>query len=154
MQMKLRLFTETILDIKGFFGPYCWLSNYHLVDIIFEDQVYKSTEHAYMASKTLDPYARRAIQACATPKEAKQLGRRVKLRPHWDEIKYDFMLQITRQKYDNSECRALLLATGDAYLEETNTWGDVYWGVCNGVGENNLGKIIMQVRDEINGSLA
>lgn len=42
-----------------------------------------------------------------------------------------------------------LLATGTRYLEETNTWGDTYWGVCEGKGLNMLGKTLMQVRDEL-----
>jgi hypothetical protein len=32
-------------------------------------------------------------------------------------------------------------------LIEGNTWGDTFWGVCNGVGENNLGKTLMNVRE-------
>jgi len=27
-----------------------------------------------------------------------------------------------------------------------NHWGDRYWGVCDGKGENNLGKIQMGIR--------
>jgi len=43
----------------------------------------------------------------------------------------------------------LLLSTGDKYLEETNNWGDEFWGVCNEVGENNLGKILIRVRKKL-----
>ena len=43
----------------------------------------------------------------------------------------------------------LLLATGDAKIVEGNTWGDVFWGVCNGVGENHLGEILMKVRQDL-----
>jgi predicted NAD-dependent protein-ADP-ribosyltransferase YbiA (DUF1768 family) len=32
-------------------------------------------------------------------------------------------------------------------LIEGNWWGDTYWGVCNGVGENHLGKLLMKIRD-------
>ena len=38
---------------------------------------------------------------------------------------------------------------GEEYLEEGNTWHDTYWGVCNGKGKNKLGKILMQVREEL-----
>jgi predicted NAD-dependent protein-ADP-ribosyltransferase YbiA (DUF1768 family) len=35
-------------------------------------------------------------------------------------------------------------------LEERNNWGDIWWGVnINGEGENNLGKILMKVRNEL-----
>ena len=42
-----------------------------------------------------------------------------------------------------------LLETGDAYLEEGNTWHDQFWGTVNGVGQNNLGKTLMTVREEL-----
>ena len=42
-----------------------------------------------------------------------------------------------------------VLATGDAYLEEGNTWGDRIWGTVNGSGANRLGFILMQIRAEI-----
>ena len=43
----------------------------------------------------------------------------------------------------------MLIATGDAYLEKENTWGDRVWGTVNGQGANNLGRILMDVRDEL-----
>ena len=42
-----------------------------------------------------------------------------------------------------------LLETGDEELVEGNTWSDTTWGVCNGVGENKLGRLLMIVRDMI-----
>ncbi len=42
-----------------------------------------------------------------------------------------------------------LLATGDAELVEGNNWGDRFWGICRGEGRNELGKILMKVRDEL-----
>ena len=32
-------------------------------------------------------------------------------------------------------------------IEERNCWNDRYWGTVDGIGENNLGKILMSVRD-------
>ena len=43
----------------------------------------------------------------------------------------------------------LLIATGDAELIEGNIWRDTYWGVCNGVGKNRLGELLMQLRNEL-----
>lgn len=39
-----------------------------------------------------------------------------------------------------------LMATGNAELVEGNTWNDTFWGICNGTGENHLGKLLMKVR--------
>ena len=42
-----------------------------------------------------------------------------------------------------------LLDTGDTELIEGNNWHDTFWGVCKGKGQNNLGKILMEVRKDI-----
>ncbi len=49
----------------------------------------------------------------------------------------------------NERLKRLLLATGDAELIEGNDWGDTIWGMCDGEGENLLGKILMKVRDKL-----
>jgi predicted NAD-dependent protein-ADP-ribosyltransferase YbiA (DUF1768 family) len=58
------------------------------------------------------------------------------------------MLNLLRQKFQNPELREKLLCTGKLELIEGNYWGDTYWGVCRGVGENRLGKLLMLVREE------
>jgi ribA/ribD-fused uncharacterized protein len=142
----------TILEmnaIEGFFGDFRFLSNFHFVDVVFNGQTYRTTEHAYQAAKTLDEYAKSVIRDAASPKIARKLGQLVVYRPDWDEIKLPVMLELTQKKFANEPLRTMLLDTGDKYLEETNTWNDTYWGVCQGVGTNHLGIILMQVRDEI-----
>jgi predicted NAD-dependent protein-ADP-ribosyltransferase YbiA (DUF1768 family) len=59
------------------------------------------------------------------------------------------MLEIIRAKFQDADLRRQLFATGDQELREGNHWGDTFWGVCNGRGDNHLGKILMQVRQEI-----
>ena len=59
------------------------------------------------------------------------------------------MLSGLRIKFKNPELRSLLLATGNEELVEGNWWRDTYWGVCEGVGQNKLGKLLMQVREEV-----
>lgn len=58
------------------------------------------------------------------------------------------MLSLVRGKFQWPNLQEKLLATGDAYLEEGNTWGDRIWGTVDGQGENRLGQILMQVREE------
>lgn len=80
----------------------------------------------------------------------KRLGRRVKLRPDWESIKDQVMYEVCKAKFSqNTDLRDKLVATGDAELVEGNTWGDKIWGICNGQGENRLGKILMKVRTEL-----
>lgn len=47
------------------------------------------------------------------------------------------------------ECRDQLLATGGVELIEGNDWGDAFWGVCGGYGQNWLGVLLMLVRSEL-----
>ena len=84
-----------------------------------------------------------------TPGQAKRLGRKCLLRKDWEEAKDHAMLSVLRAKFANPELKEKLIATGDVELVEGNHWNDTYWGVCNGIGKNMLGKLLMQVREEI-----
>lgn len=136
-------------EIKGFFNEYRFMSNFHFVEVEYEGMKYRTTEHAYQAAKFADPVMRYTIQQLLRPGDARKYGQAKGMREDWDQVKYDIMYDLNLQKYANPELGRLLLATGDAYLEETNWWGDVYWGVCKGVGQNNLGKILMNIREEL-----
>lgn len=131
--------------ILGFFGEYRWLSNYHLIDIKHEGITYPSTEHAYQASKTKDKKIRKRFLnlTCA---ESQKMGQQIDKINNWDDIKLQVMLSVLIEKFRDKELRKKLLNTGNKHLEETNHWGDKYWGVCNGEGENNLGKLLMVIR--------
>ncbi len=135
-------------EIKGFFYDYRFLSNYHLCSIEYEGLVYPSSENAYMSAKSIDWRVKKLFQII-DPKEARKLGQIVDLRLDWESIKLNVMQSILDTKFKDSYLKSLLVATGDKYLEETNHWNDKFWGVCNGVGENNLGKILMSIRSKI-----
>lgn len=137
--------------IEGFFGEHRWLSNFWPARVTLDGVEYQTLEHAYVAAKTLDSKLREQVRACATPGEAKRLGRTFALRADWDAVKLDVMLMLLREKFRDPALRAKLLATGDARLTEVNHWGDVYWGVCRGAGANHLGRLLMRVRDELRG---
>lgn len=135
--------------IGPFKGPYRFLSNFYRYRVGFEGYFYPTVEHAYQAAKTLSLTDRFAICNTDTPGEAKKLGRSVPLREGWDSMKLKVMLELLRNKFMYSPLKDALLATGTELLVEVNTWGDTYWGVCNNVGSNNLGKLLMKVRYEL-----
>jgi ribA/ribD-fused uncharacterized protein len=136
--------------IDSFQGQYRYLSNFWPATVEFEGIIYPDVEHAYQSAKTLDMSERRRIAALPTPAEAKHAGEALVLRSDWLSIKYNVMLQCVRYKFTHHpELARLLLATGNAYLEEGNTWHDEIWGVYQGQGTNWLGKILMQVRGEL-----
>jgi ribA/ribD-fused uncharacterized protein len=135
--------------VYGFFGPYRFLSNFHFVQVQLDGELYRTTEHAYQAAKTLDLDARRLIQRLSAPRDARIAGQKVQYRDGWEEMKWDVMYDLTCQKFSNEKLMHDLIGTYPMYLEETNTWGDTYWGVCRGVGQNQLGKILMKVREDL-----
>jgi hypothetical protein len=109
--------------------------------------LYPTAEHLYQALKTLDAGQRRHIASFKSPGRAKRAGRRLVLRSDWDEIKVDLMVGILEKKFSDVALRKQLLDTYPKELVEGNDWGDVYWGVCKGRGENMLGKILMALRE-------
>lgn len=148
----MTLFTvETDEVIDSFRGPYRWLSNFHEVPILFEGVMYPSTEAAYMSAKTTDPEVKEKIRSFATAREVKAFSKTMKVRPDWDRnMRLAVMETVLRTKFTtNEELKMKLIETWPAKLVEGNNWGDTFWGVCNGVGENNLGKILMKIRAEV-----
>lgn len=143
----------TPTHVYGFFGEYRYLSNFHVIPVYGPGGfVYPSVENAYQASKILTEDESRLQFIKISPSQAKQLGRNVKLRSDWEQVKVHNMEIFVRQKFRKSwdDLAPKLLKTGDRYLEETNYWGDRFWGADEKhIGENTLGKILMQVRAEL-----
>jgi ribA/ribD-fused uncharacterized protein len=145
--MQMRYVYEAEESVRGFFGPYRFLSNFWTCDVPMYGEVFRSSEHAYMYHKSKDEKYRKAILKAATAKEAKRIGRDVELREDWEQIKFSVMTTVVGRKFAcNPALRRDLIKTELAYLEETNTWNDTTWGVCHGVGANHLGRILMATR--------
>ncbi|MCA9351928.1 DUF1768 domain-containing protein [Patescibacteria group bacterium] len=137
--------------IREFQGKYRWLSNFWPVTILYEDRVYPTVEHAYQAQKTSSLSERDWFTQNNDPSEAKAYGQTLTLRSDWNDVKIHIMKELTRIKYQNNFLRTQLINTGNQYLQEGNTWGDTFWGVniITGQGKNNMGHILMEIRDEL-----
>ena len=134
--------------ISLFRDKYFFLSNFYPVEIKLDGIVYPNAETAFQAQKTLDVEERRKFSMLKNPVQAKRLGRKVKLRDDWEEVKLDIMTEVVSQKFlQHPHLIEMLLQTGDEELIEGNKWGDRFWGVCKDKGENHLGKILMKIRD-------
>ncbi len=133
--------------VLGFHGIFNFLSNFYDASVDFEGLTYRNSEAAYQAAKTLDLKDRVRFTQMS-PQDAKKAGRTVVLRPDWEQVKVDVMRAVLLSKFTkHKKLMERLKGTGDAYLEETNTWGDKIWGVCDGEGQNLLGKLLMELRD-------
>lgn len=135
--------------IDRFTGEHAFLSNFFPAKVDLEGVTFPTVEHAYQAAKTDDPNERESIRIVSAPGVAKRLGRHVTQKANWGQMRLSTMEGLLRQKFADSELREFLLATGGEELVEGNWWGDQFWGVCNGQGENNLGKLLMKIREEL-----
>lgn len=134
--------------ISSFQGAYRFLSNFYPCVVEHNGLIYTSAEHAFQAAKSLCDIDKYIIWSQDTPAKAKQQGRRITMRSDWDEVKLDEMESVLLAKFYNYDLRKMLVNTGDQQLIEGNTWGDTYWGQSPvGVGENHLGKLLMEVRE-------
>ena len=134
--------------IDSFRGEYRFLSNFYPAPMTWLGFLWPTAEHAYQASKTQDMVSFTTISMLATPGQAKRMGRTIPIRLDWEYIKLDTMREIVGEKFkQNQILMERLIETKPHELVEGNTWGDTFWGKCNGVGENYLGKILMEIRD-------
>lgn len=135
--------------IERFSGPHAFLSNFYESPLYYDGRLWLTVEHAFQAKKTPFAEEKDMIQRCETPGRAKKLGRKVRLRDNWDEIKIGVMLHLLQLKFMDPAFAEMLLQTGKAQLIEGNTWGDRFWGVCGDEGENWLGRLLMVVRQQL-----
>lgn len=128
------------------------MSNFWPASIVYEGIRYPSVEHAYQAAKTLDKEERHRIAKLPSAGAAKKAGSKIKPRPDWYSVNLQIMEDLIYCKFANDPIiRKFLLDTGDEELVEGNNWGDTFWGVCDGIGKNHLGKILMKVRERLRG---
>lgn len=138
------------MTIERFTGDYEFLSNFYHSPVVVHGHKYDTVEHAFQAQKAVDETRRAYVAAAPTPGGAKYRGKRVTLRPDWEQVKLNVMYECLVAKFtQNPDLAEKLLATGYDKLVEGNTWNDRYWGVCNGRGENHLGKLLMRVREDL-----
>lgn len=144
--------------INSFSGRYRFLSNFHPCLIQFEEVLCNSIEHAFQAAKAIQPFEAAWIISAQTPSEAKRRGRKVKKRADWEEVRIEIMRGLLRFKFGHQDLLQQLLATGEEELIEGNWWHDTFWGccdcpICKGSGENHLGKLLMEIRQECRAAL-
>lgn len=141
--------------IVKFESEYFWLSNFYEVPVKLGNLTFGSTEAAFQGCKykaalgdqrTQYEFLEDMIQA--NPSQSKKLGKRLSIDvDKWESIKVRCMREVVKAKFDqHDDLRLKLIETGAALLVEGNTWGDKFWGRCDGAGLNVLGSILMELR--------
>jgi len=140
-----------ICEFKGKNG---FLSSFSISNISYTEKIYPTAEHLYQALKTCDFCLRERIRCSSSPGLAKAQGKLVILRFNWDKIRDRCMHQVVKMKFNqNLDLRQKLMVTFPLQLVEGNYWHDNYWGNClcdrcgQIDGQNKLGKILMEIRD-------
>ncbi len=127
-------------------------SNFSRHGVELDGVWWPTVEHFFQAQKFEDEAYRDKIRRCLSPRDAKNLGRTrdLPLRPDWEQARDEVMRRAIRKKFEtHQEIRALLLGTDEEVLIE-NAPGDFYWGCgADGSGQNRLGQILMDVRQEL-----
>ncbi len=138
-------------EINFFREEYAFLSNFFSTEVRYGGLTYQNAEAAFQAQKCMSEEEKLPFTDM-NPGRAKSLGRRVSLRPDWEEVKVGLMEEIVRAKFtQNPQLADQLLATGNKKLIEGNTWNDIFWGVDlrTGKGQNHLGILLMKIREEL-----
>jgi ribA/ribD-fused uncharacterized protein len=142
--------------ISNFSGKNEFLSNFCIcpVWIDFKGRKWATTEQAYQAAKLKDEDMETMNlmdQDKITPGKSKRMGQKIDIRSDWNAIKIIVMTKINEEKFSkNPELMGMLQATKGQELIEGNDWNDTFWGQCPiGNGRNELGKVLMGIRDSI-----
>lgn len=140
-------------------GDYKDFSNLAKTEITIDGVTYPSVENYFFTMKytgTGDAASDAHAEKIRTQKLIQlvtQMGKNSKVpsRPDWDDVKLDIMRDALRAKFNAHEAlKTLLLSTDDATIEYAKA-DDAYWGIGTGGGANNLGLLLMEVRDELRG---
>src|SRR5262245_39878445 len=127
-------------------------SNFAPYPVRMDGKVWPTSEHYFQAQKFKDAKHQESIRQTKSPMIAARMGRDRKkpLRRDWESVKVGIMRDVVRAKFSqHDDIRQVLLSTGDAKLVE-HTENDSYWGDGgDGRGKNMLGRILMEVREEL-----
>jgi len=126
-------------------------SNFSAFAIKWKGKLYMTSEHVYYSEKFENPELKEKIRTARSAHEALKIAeaKKDKCRSGWDKIRLKIMKEILRAKVEQHPyVKKKLLESGDKELIE-DSWRDSYWGWGpNKDGENHLGKLWMEVRDE------
>ena len=136
---------------------YGCFSNFSAHGVQLKGKWWPTSEHYFQAQKFAGTEHEELVRLAKSPKQAAEMGRDRSrpLRADWEQVKDDVMREAVRQKFlAHVDIQELLLATGDEELIEQTT-NDYYCGCgTNKTGKNMLGKILMEVREEIRARLS
>ena len=144
---------QKLLKITSFTGYFEFLHNNFMTPVYYEGSLYPSVTHAYHAARSTDETTRRAIINADSFHTVATIASRIQDPEDWPTRRLDIMERLVRDKFRRSkELQEKLKATEKRELimtYEDEKKGNFYWGMVNGKGQNQLGRILMKIRDDV-----
>lgn len=139
--------------IDNFNSYFDFLNNDYPTWVYFEGLLFPCVNAAYQAARSDKQHIREKISKIDTPQELWDIAINIEDPPNWVKERLRIMEMLLRDKFRrNKELRDKLKATGDREL--INTYAEpspsnFYWGVVNGKGQNQLGRLLEAIRIDI-----
>lgn len=133
---------------------YWFLSNMYPCAVTVPWGTYKCAETAFHAAKCVNSEDMLQFQNMEGGLEnagrIKRAGRTVVTDlDSWNRYRVPIMEIVVKAKFKDPVLAAKLVEIEEEIVEDTVSWTDKFWGRTNGIGENNLGKILQKVKEEI-----
>jgi predicted NAD-dependent protein-ADP-ribosyltransferase YbiA (DUF1768 family) len=132
--------------VKGFTEQYKFLSSYFHFPFKYNGIEYNNVVCAFVAQSLSSDVQRKTVGKML-PAQAIATVKKYTTKEFSVEEQLDLMKEICRAKFSDKELKEKLLATEGELINET-TWGNTFWGTNNDEGENHLGKILQELREE------
>lgn len=114
--------------ITSFRDEFRFLSNFHQNPVTIGGLTYPNGEAAFQAQKCANDEDKLKYTQTRNPVRAKQMGKKEQIDVAvWNARSYDVMLEVIRAKFADPVLASRLIGTGDAIIEEGNTWHDNIW---------------------------
>ena len=152
-QAKLVLEKRKLEVIDNFNDYFDFLNNEYPCQVYYQGLIYRSVAHAYQAARSDQQHIREKIGLADTLQELYDIASKVEDPPNWQNDRLRVMEKLLRDKFRrNRDLRDKLKATGTRELINTYweySTSNVYWGVVEGKGQNQLGRLLSNIRHDI-----
>jgi len=153
--LPLNKIIDETSDIHFYHSDQVWgeFSNFSAHPIFLKNRIWQTVEHYYQAQKFSGSNLEEIIHAAESPMRAKEIANLNKERydkEKWHALKEGVMLEALKAKFSQHPQLAKKLAdTKNRHIAE-HTSNDFYWADGgNNSGQNRLGELIMEVRQNL-----
>ena len=143
--------------IDNFNGYFDFLNNEYSCPVFYKGLLYKSISHGYQAARSDKQHIREKIALADTAIELYDIASKIEDPENWIKVRLLVMEILLRDKFRrNKDLRERLKATANRDLINAYadlTLSNIFWGVVDNKGQNNLGRLLEEIRDDCNKNL-